>query len=268
MYELPEIELVRANLTERFSGITIKKVYVNAKAVLGKRIKFLDELTHSTIWFVERRSGHLVLHLDNGKRILIEFGKHTRFFGDDNAKINKEEADLILYFDNKACAFYYLEEQSLQLLTVREVDQQLKIIAPDGFDKTFTKQYVLTTLSKRRSSIKNALIDGKFISAIGPIYSDEILFESKIHPTRKANTLSEDELNRLYDATLFVLKEATTDGGSINYPMSNQDVFSGSYADKHQVYERQGEACYTCETPIEQIVLAKQKCYICPQCQA
>src|SRR5690606_39825612 len=46
MYELPEIEMVRANLTERFSGIPIQKVYVNAKVLLGKRIKFLDELTH------------------------------------------------------------------------------------------------------------------------------------------------------------------------------------------------------------------------------
>src|SRR5690606_35000249 len=110
MYELPEIEMVRANLTERFSGIPIQKVYVNAKVLLGKRIKFLDELTHATIWFVERRAGHLILHLDNGKRVLIEIGKQTRFYGDEKVQIDKSEADLVLYFQNKICVFYHLEE--------------------------------------------------------------------------------------------------------------------------------------------------------------
>lgn len=268
MYELPEIEMVRANITERFTGIPIQKIYVNAKSVLGKRIKFLDEITHATVWFVERRSAHLILHLDNGKRILIEIGKDTKFYGDEAFKANKDEADLILYFENKTCAFYNLDEEALQLLTVREVDQQLKIIAPDAFDKNFTQAYFVEAISKKRSSIKNALIDGKIVTGINAIYSDEILFECKLHPSTKANTLSREEVGRLFDAILFVLKEATTDGGSLKEPMSNHDVFSGSYADKLNVYNRAGENCTVCETPIEQIVLAKQKCYICPQCQA
>lgn len=268
MYELPEIEMVRANITEKFSGIPIQRIYVNAKALLGKRIKFLDEITHATIWFVERRCAHLILHLDNGKRILIEIGKDTKFYGDDVLKINKDEADLIFYFENKTCAFYHLDEEALQLLTVREVDQQLKIIAPDAFDKSFTHSYFVDALAKKRSSIKNALIDGKIVSGIHEIYSDEILFEGKIHPTRKANTLSDEEVNRLYTAIQYVLKEATTDGGSLKEPLSSHDVFSGSYADKLNVYNRADENCLICDTPIEQIVLSKQKCYICPKCQA
>jgi len=268
MYELPEIEMVRANLTERFSGIPIQKVYINAKVLLGKRIKFLEELTHATIWFVERRSGHLILHLDNGKRVLIEFGKETRFYGDENFKLDKATADLVLYFQNKCCVFYNLEEHDVQLLTVREVDQQLNIVAPDAFDKAFSKQYFTESLAKKRSTLKNALMDGKLLSAVGSIYSDEILFESKLHPSRKAHTLTEDEMNTLYDAIGFVLKEASIDGGSIDSPMSSQDMFSGSYLPKHNVYNREGEVCSKCNSIIEQIIVAKQKCYICPQCQA
>src|SRR5690606_16400684 len=122
-------------------------------------------------------------------------------------------------------------------------------------------------LSKKRSTLKNLLVEGKLVSGVGPIYSDEILFASQLHPSRKANTLLEEEANRLYDTIVQLQKEATIDGGSIDIPMHSQDVFSGSYIQKHNVYNREQENCMSCKTDIEHVVVAKQKCYICSQCQ-
>jgi len=64
-----------------------------------------------------------------------------------------------------------------------------------------------------------------------------------------------------------VLKNAIADGGSKEQALFAQDSFTGSYIDKLKVYHREGEPCTVCSEPIQHIVVAKQKSYVCPHCQ-
>ena len=268
MYELPELEMARAVLTEKYAGIKIAKVTVNSKVVLGKKSKMIEELMLATIWFVERRAGHLIFHLDSGKRLMILFDQQSTIYAGEIQEPLTDKGDLVLTFVNRYVVFYGLAEHSVQLLTVREVDQQLNIYAPDPLDKRFTIHYWKGTIAKKRCSLKSLLLDTKVVSGLGPMYSDEILFEAKMHPARKVYTLSEEEQEKLYQAMISVLKNAISDGGSMKKPLFSNDILTGSYKDKLNVFEREGDNCNSCGHTITQIAVAKQKCYICDSCQS
>lgn len=267
MYELPELEVIRAVLAEKYAGSQITKISVNNKALIGKKTKLTEALLQATLWFVERRAGHLILHLDTGKRLMIFLQQTSRFYGGDEHEDLKSGAQLVLHFGTRYAAFYDLAEEAIQLITVREVDDQLKVCGPDPFDKRFTLKALQQVLSKKRNYLKTLLLDASIMTGIGPIYSDEILYHAGLHPTRKANSLTEKESEALYHAMQSVLKNAIADGGSKQQALYANDSFTGSFADKLQVFEREGELCAKCSEPIQQIVVAKQKCYICSHCQ-
>ncbi|URN93937.1 MAG: endonuclease VIII [Candidatus Pristimantibacillus lignocellulolyticus] len=267
MYELPELDVIRAVLAEKYAGAPITKIVVNSKALVGKKTKLSDALVHATIWFVERRAGHLILHLDTGKRLMIYLHESSRFYGGEAGEPLKSGAHLVLYFNNRYVAFYELADEAIQLLTVREVDDQLKICGPDPLDKRFTLSALQLVLGKKRNYLKTLLLDATLMTGIGAIYSDEILFEARLKPNRKANTLTAVEGEALFTAMQTVLKNAIADGGSKEQALFAQDSFTGSYNDKLKVFQREGEPCTVCSEPIQQLVVAKQKSYVCPHCQ-
>lgn len=267
MYELPELDVIRATLAEKYAGAPITKIVVNNKVLVGKKTKLVDALVQATIWFVERRAGHLILHLDTGKRLMVYLQEGSRFYGGESGEALKSGAHLVLYFNNRYVAFYELADEAIQLLTVREVDDQLKIFGPDPLDKRFTLSALQLVLGKKRNYLKTLLLDTTLITGIGSIYSDEILFEARLKPNRKAYTLTLDEGEALYNAMQTIMKNAIADGGSKAQALFALDSFTGSYIDKLQVHQREGEPCLVCAEPIQHIVVAKQKSYICPHCQ-
>lgn len=264
MYELPELEVIKAIMAEKYAGATITKVICNTKAITGKKAKLCEELQGATIWFVERRAGHLVLHLDTGKRLLIYFDHDSTFYGGEAGERLKSGSALVLELGDRYMAFGKLPEQAVQLLTVREVEELLRGCAPDPLDKRFTQSYLLGQLGKKRSSLKTFLLDATVVSGIGAVYSDEILYAANLHPARKANSLSAEEGEQLYEAIRNILKAAISDGGIRIQPLYAQDSLTGSYSDQLAVYGREGDYALDTTEPVELITVAKQKCYICP----
>lgn len=267
MYELPELEVIRTIIAEKYTGSPITKVTVGNKTIVGKKNIFLEELEGATVWFVERRAGHLVFHLDTGKRLVVYLEGQSSFYGGEPNEALKSGAQFVLHFGNKYAAFFELAEQSIQIITVREVEDLLKVCGPDPLDKRFTLSAFKHVLSKKRNYIKTLLLDASIVSGIGAIYSDEILFQAKISPNRKAYTLTDEEAEKLFHAMQNVLKEAIADGGTREKSLFLNDSFTGSYRDKIKVYNRMDEPCECCGESIVCTVVAKQKSFYCLHCQ-
>jgi len=265
MYELPELEVIRAIIAEKYTGVAITKIQCGAKVITGKKSPFCEQLINTTIWFVERRAGHLVLHLDTGKRLMIYLSDQSSFYGGEAGEKAKGSPDLVLYFGERFMSFSKLEEQAVQLTTVREVEDQLKVCAPDPLDRRFTEVYFREQLSKKRSSLKTFLLDASVVTGIGPVYSDEILYAARLHPARKVNSLNEQEATNLYETIRNMMRSAIADGGVRTEPLYAQDTLTGSYAERLAVYGRDGKFVLDTENEqVELIVVAKQKCYISP----
>jgi formamidopyrimidine-DNA glycosylase len=119
----------------------------------------------------------------------------------------------------------------------------------------------------RRTAIKAALLNQSLLHGVGNIYADEALFRAGIRPTRQAARLTRDELKKLRAALIAVLKQAIKLGGSSVSDYVDADGVRGFFQLRHKVYQRTGEPCRVCGTPIRRITLAGRGTHFCPVCQ-
>jgi formamidopyrimidine-DNA glycosylase len=113
-------------------------------------------------------------------------------------------------------------------------------------------------------------MDQKFISGLGNIYSDEVLFHAGLRYDRLSNTLSSQEVRRLYRAIQEILQESIKARGTTLDDEAYVDLFGkpGEYAPELKVYGRAGMPCRRCRTPIQSVKISGRLAYFCPQCQS
>jgi formamidopyrimidine-DNA glycosylase len=124
-------------------------------------------------------------------------------------------------------------------------------------------------LADRHSGLKNLLMDQKFVAGIGNIYSDEILFGAGLRYDRQSDSLSAQEVRRLYRSMVETLTEAVKFRGSSLSDEQYRDLYGeiGEYQGQHQVYGRDGQSCRRCRNPIVKVKFNGRSAYLCEHCQ-
>lgn len=115
--------------------------------------------------------------------------------------------------------------------------------------------------------MKTALLDQKIVVGLGNIYVDEALFRAKIHPERIANSLTDEEIERLHREIIETLSEAVSKGGSTVRSYVNSQGQIGMFQLEHFVYGREGEVCKICGSPLEKSVVGGRGTHYCANCQ-
>jgi formamidopyrimidine-DNA glycosylase len=139
-------------------------------------------------------------------------------------------------------------------------------LGPDPLSEDFTVQYLASAFS-RKASVKALLLDQSVVAGLGNIYVDEILFSARVHPTRKASTLSRDEIQNIHAATRDILLRAIELRGTTFD--SYHDAFgeTGKFQRQLKVFARAGEPCPECGTEIMKSRVAGRGTHTCPACQ-
>ena len=124
-------------------------------------------------------------------------------------------------------------------------------------------------IKRKKRLIKDLLMDQKFIAGLGNIYVNEILFYSKIRPTRKVNKLTNIEIIKILTNTKKILKKAISFGGSSIKNFSSSSGKEGSYQQHFGVYAKKGKNCSNtdCNKKIKKIALSNRASFFCPKCQ-
>ena len=170
---------------------------------------------------------------------------------------------------------------NLQNLIVKEVkinDGRLRYLVDKNkirniiglkLEKNFNYIYFKKYIIGRNRSIKDILMDQKFLSGLGNIYTNEILFLSKIKPTRKVNKLKIFEIKKLIKFTKRVLNSSIKFGGSSIKDFSSSNGKKGSFQQHFNVYGKKKESCsnVNCKSKIEKIVISNRATFYCPKCQ-
>ena len=121
-------------------------------------------------------------------------------------------------------------------------------------------------MDSRRGNIKTFLLDQKNIAGIGNVYIQDILFNAKIHPARKITSLTDSEIETLYESIRFVLNESIGLGG-LAYEI---DFYGnrGRYGkEQFKIAYKSGELCPVCRKLIQKIRTGPTSSFICPNCQ-
>ena len=124
-------------------------------------------------------------------------------------------------------------------------------------------------LTAKKTKLKPLLMDQKFVAGIGNIYSDEILFNAGLRHDRSSESLSAQEVRRLYRAMVETLQDAIKHRGSSLADEQYRDLFGeiGEFQSLHKVYDREGEACRRCRSTIVRVKANGRSSFLCPQCQ-
>jgi formamidopyrimidine-DNA glycosylase len=138
---------------------------------------------------------------------------------------------------------------------------------PEPLAPSFTARRLGERLRRRRARLKSLLLDQTFIAGVGNIYADEALWRARLHPLRRADTLSDDEVGRLHRAVRAALREGLAGGGASYRDYVDPDGEPGLAAERMRVYRRTGEPCFRCGRPIQRIVVGQRATHFCPRCQ-
>jgi formamidopyrimidine-DNA glycosylase len=279
--ELPEVEVMRRDLEKDVVGRRIKTVEVkgskNAMRVIrrhAKRKDFTSRLEGTKIQRVERRGKYLLFFLDSGDVVVTHFGMSGQFQRGTGRVALAPHTHVVITFQQGG-DLRFSDPRTFGEMFVTAGDDLAKVkelahIAIDPLDQVFTWQTFQYLLAEKAAKMKQLLMDQKFISGLGNIYSDEVLFHAGLRYDRLSNTLSSQEVRRLYRAIQEILQESIKARGTTLDDEAYVDLFGkpGEYAAELKVYGRAGLPCRRCRTPIQSVKISGRQAYFCPQCQS
>ena len=288
MPELPEVEVVKRSLKRKIQNLVIKKVKIIDKNLRYKVNKDeIIKLNGSKIKNILRRSKFLIFEFNKGFVMLVHLGMTGKFFFIDK-KNHKYKTSFYYklnpHKDSKhdRVIFHLQNQQKLIYNDVRKFgfikiinnkllknNDHLKNLGPEPLAKNFNYDYFKKYIKKRKRNIKDILMDQKFVSGLGNIYVNEVLFESNIKPLRMTITLKNIEIKKIIKNTKKILKNSIKLGGSSIKNFSSDNGKKGNYQQHFKVYGRQGKKCSNvdCRSVIIRIVVSNRATFFCNGCQ-
>ncbi|GGH86778.1 formamidopyrimidine-DNA glycosylase [Pullulanibacillus pueri] len=273
MPELPEVETVKETLKHLIIGKTIQDVTIRWPKIIKEPDDgevFTTLLRGETFQTIERRGKFIRFILDH--YVLVS---HLRMEGkyslEEATAVPDKHTHVIFHFTDGTQLFYKDVRKfgTMHLFLKGEEWHRppLLDLGPEPLDEAFTEEVLKQAFSKTERMVKAVLLDQKVLVGLGNIYVDEALFRAGIHPTTKAKTLTQQQIKTLVESIRATLSEAVKMGGSSVRTYLNGQGRMGMFQQKLYVYDRAGEPCKKCGTPIEKIKAAGRGTHFCPSCQ-
>lgn len=271
MPELPEVETVAAGLRSLLIGRTILGVTVSwPRTIAAPGVsEFTQRIAGRHVVSVGRRGKYVVIGLDRGFLLI-----HLKMSGRLSVMVGDEalgaHTHTIFDLDNGQQLRFHDTRKFGRVYLVDDLAQVTDALGPEPLAPDFSLGDFRQLLSRRSGRLKSLLLNQKFLAGLGNIYADEALFAARLHPLRRACSLSADEQGRLLEAIRTVLSRAIANRGTTLEDKGYTDAWGqvGSYQEQIEVYGRTGESCRACSTAIERIVIGGRSSHYCPQCQA
>lgn len=279
--ELPEVETVRRDLEKDVVGLKIKSVEVkpskNAKRIIRRhktRKDFTAPLAGRKVTRVERRGKYLVCFLDSEDALVVHFGMSGQLTRGNKRTALPPHTHVVFEFTQKG-DLRFADPRTFGELFVTPADalgkvKELTHVAIDPLENTFTWPAFGEALASHKAKLKSVLMDQKIVSGLGNIYSDEVLFHAGLRWDRPSDSLSSQEVRRLYRAIQEVVQEAIRFRGTTLDDEAYVDLWGdpGGYQSELKVYGRTGQTCRRCRNPIQSYKISQRTAYFCPQCQS
>ena len=286
MPELPEVEIVRQSLNKKIKGKVIKKVLVKNRNLRFKiPYNFENYIIRKKIKKIDRFSKYLILIFQDNSACIIHLGMsgtihlvkknnftkitNTSFY--NNPKLPKKHNHIEIKFNN--IKLIYNDPRRfgyfLFINNKNNLKKNFSRFGPEPFSSVFNIKYIKTYLKNKKKNIKNLLLDQKFVSGIGNIYANEILFFCKIHPDKKGKNLKVKDIKKIIYYSKFILKIAIKKGGSSIRDFKNISGVQGFFQKDFKVYQRENLKCLKreCLGIIKKKIISNRSSFFCNICQ-
>ena len=284
MPELPEIETIKLQLQKVLIGQTIvdikqlhkKSLHGDRELVNDKKITGIKRFGKMLILDLEGKLDIAIHFKMSGQLILTKGKQEQRIVGghpteDWVGKLPSNHTRGTFRF--KSGDTMYFNDQRLfgwvKIMTQDELKNLpfLKNLGPEIWNISAAEFFKL--LQKKKKPVKVAIMDQEMISGVGNIYANDALWEAKIHPQTRTQSLTIGKAKLLQNALVKVLKEGIKYGGATAADAKYIDLhgLGGTYQEHFRVYDRKGQGCLRCKAKIKKITLGGRGTYFCPACQ-
>jgi len=282
--ELPYLETVKRGLAPVLEGATIACVTLNRPDLRFPIPEhFAKRLTGQRFSGLSRRAKYILADLENGDVLIAHLGMTGRFVIErpsgaatpgefyydaprdpvhDHVIFDLSGGVRVIYNDPRRFGFMDLVARS-QLAEHRS----FRDLGLEPLGNELTGQRILSLFEGKLTSFKAALMDQRLIAGLGNIYVCEALFQAGLHPERMAGSLRPSEAELLSDRIRAILTKAVELGGSTISDFVHTDGASGGFQEEFAVYDRGGQPCRVCATPISRIVQSNRSTFFCGICQ-
>jgi formamidopyrimidine-DNA glycosylase len=283
MPELPEVEVVRKGLAKHVKNRKISNAKVrNTRALRNFEFSnktFEKTVAGLTINSVERRGKFLWMTLKNSSQAI---SAHLGMSG-QMLMVKKDEkpanhARVVFNFSDAKRSLHFIDQRTFGWVNLEElveakdkrlVPQSVLHISPDLFEDCFNMDETITNIKRRKTGIKQALLNQEIVAGIGNIYADEALWLAKTHWADVCDQLSEKKIKEILISAKEVMSKALEKGGT-----SFDDLYidvngeSGYFENELNAYGREGERCYRCDLEMVREAFSNNRSStICPNCQ-
>ena len=273
MPELPEVETIARSLEPRVKGRAIAAVELLYRPLLrtgGRRA--LEALRGRRILRVRRRGKMLLIECEGARTLVFHLKMTGQFLFAGEGAPRDKHVRLVIRFEDGRDEVRFRDVRKFGFLLCLEGEPEracgeLAGLGPEPLEVGLEDFRAI--LKARTGRIKSLLLDQTRIAGVGNIYADETLFEARIHPETPASSLKPGEVERLYLSMRKILASAVEAGGSTLADAGYRDADgnAGDFQFSHKVYDRKGEPCLACGTPIPMKRVGGRSSHFCPKCQ-
>lgn len=272
MPELPEVEVTRLGVAPHLQGQAVTAVIFRHA---GLRWPFPADLAAhlpgQVVRDVGRRGKYLLLHFDHGSLIIhLGMSGHLRVLPADTAPRKHDHFDLVL--GGQCLRLHDPRRFGAVLWHARQdgpVESHLLLrgLGVEPLEAGFSGALLHRQTRKRSQAIKQVLLAGNLVVGVGNIYASESLFRAAINPKTPAGRISLARYDKLAEAIREILAAAIAQGGSTLRDFIAVNGQSGYFQQNYFVYDRAGEPCRVCQSPVRQFVQGQRSTFYCVQCQ-
>lgn len=283
MPELPEVETIVRDLNSRLINKKITGIQSFDKKVFRLTARDVKNLIGRTVKSVRRRAkmiiidfgaNYLIIHLKMTGQLVYKAKSSVIAGGHPIAnrgkKLPNKFTRVILKFSDKSLLFFNDVRRFgwAKLMSAQAWARFNEKLGIEPLSQDFTIKYFKNFLArKRKSTVKQALLDQKYISGVGNIYADESLFAARIKPFRRAGSLKPREIKKLWQAIPEILRRAIKHRGTSFNDYVDAQGEAGNFIKYLKVYGRAGEKCERCGRPIKKMKLGGRGAHWCDYCQ-
>ena len=285
MPELPEVEIVKKSLIKKIKSRKIKQVIArNSNLRFKIKKNFGKKLESNKINNILRISKYIVFELSDKSYCIFHLGMsgtihliykkknnitNTSFY--HSPFLPKKHNHLEFIFDK--IKMVYNDPRRFGFFLILKDQNSFKKyffkLGPEPISKNFDIKYIKKYLKNKNRNIKNILLDQKFVSGLGNIYVNEILFYSKINPLKAGCKLKHKEIKNLIKFSKKTIINAIKKGGSSIQNFTNTSGIKGYFQNSFKVYNQDERKCPNlyCDGTIKKLFISNRSTFFCKKCQ-
>ncbi|MBU0613223.1 bifunctional DNA-formamidopyrimidine glycosylase/DNA-(apurinic or apyrimidinic site) lyase [Patescibacteria group bacterium] len=284
MPELPEVQTIVSDLNRKLKGHRIQKIWTDwPKSFYPSVVSVRKGISEKKIFGVRRRAKNILIDFAGNMTLLVHLKMtgHLLYRSSDWMKNASKDNPFNDPFNQFIRTIFYLDKNmelafsdlrrfgEIKLFKTSEENSvpRLKKLGPEPLSPSFTNTKFQKVMENKKGMLKSLLLNQNVISGIGNIYADEILWEAKLGPKKRVDSLTSKQIRNLHQSIRKILKKAVECRGTSISDYRDASGKKGSYQKIRRVYKRDGENCFRCETKLRRTKVNNRGTTFCPQCQ-